>query len=148
MTLEQIAIVQNTFAQIRPVAEAAAGLFYTRLFTLDASLRSLFKGNMQQQGVVLMRMLALAIDSLHCPDALLPTLQALGQRHAGYGVRAEHYETVGAALLWTLEQALAEQWTAETCAAWSAVYTLLASAMQTAPEAELATASPVCASAI
>ena len=147
MTPKQITIVQSTFEQIRPMAEDAAALFYTRLFTLDGSLRALFKGDMQQQGVMLMRMLALAIDGLHCPDALVPTLQALGQRHAGYGVRAQHYETVGAALLWTLEQALAEQWTAETCAAWSAAYTLLATVMQMATEDELAMASPAYASA-
>jgi hemoglobin-like flavoprotein len=103
-----------------------------RLFTLDASLRPLFTRNMQQQGAMLLRMLALAIDGLHHPDTLVAPLQALGQRHVGYSVRAQDYDTVGAALLWTLEQALGAQWTEETCAAWSAAYTLLATAMQTA----------------
>ena len=132
MTPEQISLVQSTFARIRLHAETAATLFYTRLFTLDPSLRALFRGNMQQQGAMLMRMLALAIDGLHHPDTLLASLQALGQRHVGYGVRARDYDTVGAALLWTLEQALGAQWTEETCAAWSAAYTLLATAMQSA----------------
>jgi hemoglobin-like flavoprotein len=132
MTPEQISLVQSTFVQIRPMAETAVTLFYARLFTLDPSLRPLFTGNMQQQGAMLLRMLALAIDGLHRPDTLLPTLQALGQRHGGYGVCASHYDTVGDALLWTLEQALGAQWTLETRAAWSAAYTLLASAMQTA----------------
>src|SRR5262245_59629297 len=54
MTPKQITIVQSTFEQIRPMAEDAAALFYTRLFTLDGSLRALFKGDMQQQGVLLM----------------------------------------------------------------------------------------------
>jgi hemoglobin-like flavoprotein len=132
MTPAHISLVQRTFAHIRPLAETAATLFYARLFTLDPSLRPLFTGNMQQQGAMLMRMLALAIDGLHHPDTLLPTLQALGQRHVGYGVCAQHYDTVGAALLWTLEQALGEQWTVEAHTAWSAAYTLLATAMQTA----------------
>jgi len=132
MTPEQITLIQSTFAHIRPHAETAATLFYTRLFTLDPRLRFLFTGNMQQQGAMLMRMLALAIEGLHHPDTLLAPLQALGQRHVGYGVCARDYDTVGAALLWTLEQALGAQWTEETCAAWSAAYTLLATAMQTA----------------
>ena len=132
MTPEQISLVQSTFAHIRPHAETAAALFYTQLFTLDPSLRALFRGNMQQQGAMLMRMLALAVDGLHHPETLVGPLQALGQRHVGYGVCAEDYDTVGAALLWTLEQALGAQWTEETCAAWSAAYTLLATAMQTA----------------
>ena len=132
MTPEHISLVQSTFAHIRPHAETAASLFYARLFTLDPRLRALFKGNMQQQGAMLMRLLALAIDGLHHPDTLFAPLQALGQRHVGYGVCARDYDTVGAALLWTLEQALGAQWTEETCAAWSAAYTLLATAMQTA----------------
>jgi hemoglobin-like flavoprotein len=132
MTPEQISLVQSTFAHIRPFAETAATLFYERLFTLDASLRPLFTGNMQQQGAMLMRMLALAIDGLHHPDTLVAPLQALGQRHVGYGVCARDYDTVGAALLWTLEHALGAQWTEETGAAWRAAYTLLATAMQSA----------------
>src|SRR5262249_309786 len=132
MTPKHISLSQRTFPHIRPQAETAATLFYTRLFTLDPSLRFLFTGNMQQQGAMLMRMLALAIDGLHHPDTLVAPLQALGQRHVGYGVCARDYDTVGAALLWTLEHALGAQWTEETGAAWRAAYTLLATAMQSA----------------
>ena|SRR5215510_3924189 len=92
MTPEQISLVQSTFAQIRPMAETAATLFYSRLFTLDPSLRPLFRGNMQQQGAMLMRMLALAIDGLHRPDTILAPLQALGQRHVSYGVCDSDYD--------------------------------------------------------
>ena len=73
MTPEQINVVQRTFAHIRPHAETAATLFYTRLFTLDPSLRLLFTGNMPQQGAMLMLMLALAVDSLHDPATLIAT---------------------------------------------------------------------------
>ena len=92
MTPEQISLVQSTFAQIRPMAETAATLFYSRLFTLDPSLRPLFRGNMQQQGAMLMRMLALAIDGLHRPDTILAPLQALGQRHVSYRVCDSDYD--------------------------------------------------------
>jgi hemoglobin-like flavoprotein len=142
MTPEQISLVQRTFTHMRPIAETAATLFYERLFTLDPSLRPLFRGNMQQQGVMLMRMLTWAIEGLHRPDTLFAPLQALGQRYVGYGVRASHYDTVGEALLWTLEQALGAQWTLETRAAWSAAYTLLATAMQ--PASARDTRAPAC----
>jgi hemoglobin-like flavoprotein len=54
----------------------------------------------------------------------------MGARHAGYGVRAEHYQTVGAALLWTLEQGLGAKFTPAVREAWAATYELLAEVMQ------------------
>ena len=66
-----------------------------------------------------------AIAALDTPAALLPSLRALGRRHVRYGVRAEHYAPVGAALLETLRAALGSQWTPAAAAAWTAVRLLL-----------------------
>ena len=46
-----------------------------------------------------------------------------------YGVAAEHYASVGAALIWTLEQGLGDDFTPETRDAWIAAYTLLSGVM-------------------
>ena len=43
-----------------------------------------------------------------------------------------HYDSVGAALLWTLEQGLGKAWTPEVAAAWTDVFTLLSGIMRTA----------------
>ena len=40
-------------------------------------------------------------------------MKALGERHVGYKVTKPMYDTVGAALLWTLEQGLGEAWNDE-----------------------------------
>lgn len=106
MTANEIRLVQSSFQKILPVSETAADLFYRRLFELDPSLRALFKGDMKDQGHKLMQMIAAAVQGLDKPDTLIPVVQSLGKRHAGYGVQARHYDTVGAALLWTLEQGL------------------------------------------
>jgi len=45
MNLIQKALVQTSFAQVRPIADAAAALFYRRLFELDPTLRPLFNGD-------------------------------------------------------------------------------------------------------
>ena len=79
-----------------------------------------------------MATLAFAVAGLKQPDQVLAAVRQLGQRHGAYGVRAEHYDTVGAALLWTLAQGLGEQFTPEVEAAWTALYTLVASTMQEA----------------
>ncbi len=88
MNLIQKALVQTSFAQVRPIADAAAALFYRRLFELDPTLRPLFNGDMEEQGRKLMEMIGLAVKGLDRPDTLLPALAALGRRHAGYGVSA------------------------------------------------------------
>jgi hemoglobin-like flavoprotein len=134
MTPEQIVLIQTSFAQVLPIADAAAALFYQRLFELDPSLRPLFNGDMAEQGRKLMTMLKLVVNGLTRLDTLIPAVQALGRRHAGYGVAHEHYETVGDALLWTLHQGLGEHFTPSAASAWSTAYALLADVMKAAAE--------------
>jgi hemoglobin-like flavoprotein len=132
MHAQQIALVQQSFTQVVPSAETATALFYERLFTLDSRVKALFTGDMKQQGRMLMQAIGLAVKGLQQPETILPTIQDLGKRHKGYGVQTEHYATVGAALLWTLEQGLGEAFTPEVKDAWTAAYTLLATVMQEA----------------
>lgn len=137
MNAQQKYLVQSSFEMVVPIAETAAALFYGRLFELDPSLRPMFTGDMKEQGKKLMNMLTLAVRGLDKLDQLVPAIQALGRRHTGYGVKPKHYNTVGAALLWTLEQGLGEAFTPEVKEAWVAVYTLMASTMQEAAAVEL-----------
>ena len=131
MTPDQKLLVQESFRRVAPIADTAAELFYARLFELDPSLRSLFRADIREQGRKLMQVLAVAVNGLDNLDALVPTVQALGRRHAAYGVRPEHFDTVGAALLWTLERGLGAAFTPEVRDAWAAVYELLSSVMRT-----------------
>src|SRR5688572_7905060 len=138
MTPQQKSLVQSTFAQVAPIAETAAALFYNRLFELDPSLRPMFKGNIEEQGRKLMQTLAVAVRGLDDLGALVPAVRALGNRHAGYGVRDEHYETVAVALLWTLEAGLGDAFTSEARAAWATVYWILADTMKDGATEQLA----------
>ena len=132
MTQDQVTLVQSTWAQVLPIADAAASLFYGRLFELDPELQSLFSSDMAEQGRKLMQMITLSVNGLSNPDALLPAVQNLGRRHVGYGVKDEDYDTVGAALLWTLEKGLSERFTPEVKQAWTETYLLLATTMKNA----------------
>lgn len=132
MTPQQITLVQNSWADVVPVQDTAAGLFYQRLFSLDPSVRPMFKGDMREQGKKLMRMLGLIVNSLTRLDELIPVAQEMAVKHVGYGVEARHYDTVGAALLWTLEQGLGSKFTGEVEAAWAAAYGTLAQVMKDA----------------
>jgi nitric oxide dioxygenase len=129
MTPQQIALVRDSFAKVVPIKEQAAALFYDRLFALDPSTRALFRGDMKSQGAKLMAAIGAVVKALDRIETMLEDLRALARRHDRYGVREEHYSTVGAALLWTLEQGLGSAFTPEVREAWATAYGLLSSAM-------------------
>jgi hemoglobin-like flavoprotein len=138
MTPEEVMLVQESWKKVVPIKETAAEIFYGKLFELDPKLRSLFHGDMQEQGRKLMAMINTAINGLTRLDELVPAVQSLGRRHVGYGVKASDYGTVATALLWTLEQGLGTAYTAPVKAAWVKAYTVLADTMKTAAAAEAA----------
>jgi hemoglobin-like flavoprotein len=132
MTPQQKTLVKESFAKVEPIADQAAALFYQNLFAKDPALKPLFKGDMQEQGRKLMKMIAAAVNGLDRLDSIVPAVQDLGRRHVAYGVRPEHYDTVGAALLLTLEQGLGAAFTPEAKQAWATVYGVLAKTMKDA----------------
>ena len=132
MTPEKIARVRSSWQQVLPIQDTAAQLFYGQLFELDASLRSLFKGDMVEQGRKLMTMINMVVISLDKLGPILETIEGMGRRHVAYGVTEAHYDTVGSALIWTLGQGLGEQFTPAVENAWADAYNTLASAMKQA----------------
>ena len=131
MSPEQKALVKETWRKVAPMGETAARLFYDRLFEIDATTRPLFKmTHLAEQRRKLIEALTVVVQGLDHLEALVPTLTDLGRRHAQYGVTDSHYDTVGTALLWTLEQGLGSEWTPEVRAAWSGAYAMLADVMR------------------
>ncbi len=129
---EQVEIIRDTWARVELIGPEAARLFYERLFELDPALRTLFATDINEQGKKLIAMIGIAVAALDDLDKLVPAVEALGRRHARYGVRAEHFDTVGVALLWTLKKGLGPLFTPQVSDAWAALYGLLASTMQAA----------------
>jgi hemoglobin-like flavoprotein len=129
MTPQQVAQVQASFARVAPIADQAAALFYRRLFETAPEVRPLFTTDMTLQGQKLMATIASVVNALGDIAAIAPAVCDLARRHVGYGVRAEHYEIVGTALIWTLEQGLGDQFTAEVRAAWVSAYGALSEIM-------------------
>ena len=137
MTPEQTAIVRATWSQVSPIADQAAVMFYDRLFEIDPSTEPLFKADgLPEQRRKLMQTLDHLVQGLDRIEDLVPAIQDLGRRHVAYGVRDAHYDSVGAALLWTLERGLGDHWTPEAKGAWTEVYTLTAGVMRDAAAAQ------------
>lgn len=132
MTPEQVRLVQDSFAKVRPIADTAADLFYGRLFEIAPQVRALFPDDMSDQKKKLMAMLGLAVTNLNRPEVVAPAVQDLGRRHIAYGTLEAHYAPVGAALLWTLEQGLGADFTPDVREAWTETYGLVAGLMKSA----------------
>jgi len=132
MTPRKIALVTESWAKVLPIGDTAATLFYDKLFALDPSLQALFKGDMAEQGRKLIAMISTAVGGVNNLDDIVPAIQELGRRHVSYGVASSHYDTVGIALIWALEQGLGDMFTEDVRAAWVEVYMLLAGVMKQA----------------
>jgi hemoglobin-like flavoprotein len=129
MTPDQIAAIQESFAKVVPSSEQAAMLFYGRLFEIAPTVKPLFRGDLSDQGRKLMATLGVVVNGLADLESVLPAASALAKRHVDYGVKAVDYEPVGAALLWTLQHGLGEDWTPQLAAAWTEAYTMLSGFM-------------------
>jgi hemoglobin-like flavoprotein len=125
-------VVLTTFAKLAVMPEVAAALFYERLFQTNPGFRPLFKNDMRLQGVKLMTMLAMVVYNLPEPGKILPSIRDLAVRHVQYGVKLADYDALREALLWTLEQALGEEYEPSVREAWSACYDELAGEMKAA----------------
>ena len=129
MTPEQISLVQASFKRIGPQLPAMAARFYQELFRKDPALRPLFATDLTEQQARFTRKLTEIVHAIPRLDDLLTHTRALGARHAGYGVRAADYQTVGAALLAALAAVLGDSFDAPTRQAWALAYNLVAETM-------------------
>ena len=129
MNDDQITLVQESFAKVVPIKDAAAEIFYNRLFEIAPAVKPMFKGDMAEQGAKLMTTLGVVVNGLRDLDKIVPVAEKLAVGHIDYGVTAEHYESVGAALLFTLKTGLGDDFTADVEAAWTTAYTTLSSVM-------------------
>lgn len=130
MTPEQKQLVKDSWSKVLPIQETAAELFYGRLFDQYPEVKPYFKGNMKEQGKKLMTMINTAIMGLDDLDALVEPVKDLGKRHANYNVKEDDYNKVAAALLWTLEQGLKDDFTPEVKEAWTITYNALSDLMK------------------
>jgi hemoglobin-like flavoprotein len=129
MTPDQVKLVQQSFAQVAPIADKAAEIFYGRLFEIAPAVKPLFHGDLAEQRRKLMAALAAVVAGFSNLPSVLPVASALAKRHVGYGAQPEHYSAVGEALLWTLARGLGPQWTPEVATAWTSAYATLSSFM-------------------
>ena len=139
LTAEQVNIIRDTWRSIGPISNMVPQIFYDRLFEIDPSTKPLFtKTNMPGQHVKLMEALELVAENANDLDSLTPALEDLGRRHVRYGVEDKHYDSVGAALMWTLERGFGAAFTHEVRQAWLLAYQFVSGTMRQAAAGPMA----------
>lgn len=135
MSPESVVLVESTFQALRPQGPLLVERFYEALFARHPEVRPMFRADMQPQRAALLGALDLAVGNLRNPDALVPALEALGRRHAGYGVQSAHYGVVRDVLLDVLAELAGDAWTDEVQGAWRQTLDLVGTVMLRGAEA-------------
>jgi nitric oxide dioxygenase len=129
LSREQVALVQESFHRVLRFADATGLMLYERIFALAPDARALFGADIRTQASRLMTALQVAVDGLDDFGAVATFLVRLGARHMRYGVCPHHFDVVGTALLWTLEQELGDTLTPQVRDAWVAAWNAIAGAI-------------------
>lgn len=132
MNTEQVQLIRDSLVEVRPLADQIAESFYAHMFEVAPHLRKLFTGNMKTQGTMLMTSLELAVSSLDEMESILPSVQALGERHTSYGVKKEYYPYAKESFLWALEKHLKDEFTPTLKSAWAEAFDTLIEVMSNA----------------
>ena len=125
MTPTQIALVQASWQKVDEKNHEVAQMFYQRLFELAPELRQFYQTDLQECGARLMRNLGIAVTSLRRMDSVLPMLQDFAAQRVERGIKDGYETVVRNAMLWALEQRLAESFTQDVSTAWNETYSLL-----------------------
>jgi len=129
MTPEQISLVQSSFDRLGPDLPAVTARFYQEVFQRDPSLRPLFPSDLAELQVKFAQKLTEIVRAMPRLGELLTHTRALGARHAGYGVRAANYQTVGDSLIAALAGTLGEEFDTATREAWELAFNIVAETM-------------------
>ena len=129
MDARQIQLVQESFEQMYPKADAIILRFYEHLFRIDPSMRPLFRSDIQSQSRKFMAMIRVTVKGLSRVDQIYPALVDMGARHIRYGVKDSHYEPMKEALLLAFSEEMGDAFTPEIRQAWNEAYDLMAEAM-------------------
>ncbi|MCW2506048.1 MAG: putative oxidoreductase [Actinomycetia bacterium] len=122
-------LLKENLAVVEPVQDKAVGYFYATLFRRNPEVRSMFPLVMDVQRDRLFRALTSAVQGMDRPESLVPMLRQLARDHRKFGVRPEHYEVVGRALIGAVRQYSYGDWSEEIEAAWWRAFTMIARTM-------------------
>jgi methyl-accepting chemotaxis protein len=133
-----VEILEESFDLVAPQGDELMRKFYDRLFEIAPGVKPLFENvDMDRQRQALLNMLIVLRESLRDLEDIVPDLEELGERHAGYGAKPEHYPFVGQALIGAMTDVAGDSWKPEYTAAWQEAYGVVQNVMLSGAAAEV-----------
>ncbi|WP_424927970.1 globin domain-containing protein [Amaricoccus tamworthensis] len=122
LTDEQIRLIKDSIPKVREHLKPASTDFYETLFSIDPGLRPMFREDLAGQGMKFFSTLNTIAFLLDDPESLDNELNGLAASHSALGVRREHFEPMGSALMITMGETLGPDFTPELRDAWRAAF--------------------------
>lgn len=122
ITREELQAIKSSFNKLRGNLERHSLYFYNALFRRDPELRSMFREDIEGQGMKFMRTLGIIIDRLGDDVSTVGEFSDLGGKHASLGVTAAQYGLMEEALIDTLRHAQGDEFTAQLEESWRKAY--------------------------
>ena len=126
---DEAGLVEESLRLLNDRYDRVVGHFYAALFVEAPELRAMFPAAMDVQRDRFFKALTAAAHEMSNFQRLVPMLAQLGREHRKYGVRPEHFDVFGRALLDTLRHHLSAYWAPELEHAWTRAYRLIADVM-------------------
>jgi hemoglobin-like flavoprotein len=147
MDAKTIELLAASFARVAAHRDEAAMIFYARLFMTAPALRPVLKRDLAPQTDELVSLLAQVVEYHRIGVEPRSYLARIGQSQAGYGNPRAHFDAVGDALIFTLAQALGDEFSPDIRAAWVFAYGEVSAAMVRATDICVPSPQPAVATA-
>jgi hemoglobin-like flavoprotein len=129
-----IARLEASFGLLAASKKNLAECFYARLFKAAPGLRGMFPKDMTAQQQKLTAALAMVVAHLRQPNAVRASLEDMGRRHVGYGVKAEHYPIVAEHLVGAMAEVGGDLWTRDLHDDWASSISMVGAIMMRGAE--------------
>jgi chemotaxis signal transduction protein/hemoglobin-like flavoprotein len=113
-----VTLLETSYAFLAQPADQLAKRTFALLFEAAPELRSLFAADLKGQQRALSAALGTIVGHLRSPEMLAAYVGGLGERHAGYGARPEHYGVFAEAMLGAMAETGGDRWSPALASAW------------------------------
>lgn len=130
LSKDDIKIIQDSYKKLSDKHQETGDYLYNHLFKSSPDVSNIFKGDMKEQSMTLMKMIKTVVEGLNNVQIIMPAIQQMGNRHIDYGVSSDHFKHFKSSLLYAIEKVLGPDFNSNVKNSWSKLYDVLEEIMR------------------